>query len=232
MTVSLSSSRLAEALARAGQHGLANRPDTSRGPFSPSTAYSIAISRQVGARGTSVARAVGKSLNWPVYDQELLQRVAHEMHLPTERVANFDEKPISWLQECFQALSSARHVTEEGYVRHLLETLFLLGAKGECVIVGRGAAHALPPSSTLRVRLIAPLEDRIEVMRRELGVPRAEAARYVVKTDSERSKFIRDHLLKDPDDPESYDLVLNSARFSVAECAALIVEGLRRVQGR
>ena len=126
MSQSLSSSRVAEALARAGQHGLANRLESS--PFSPATTFSIAISRQVGARGTSVARAVGKLLEWPVYDQELLCRVAHEMHLPTDRVANVDEKPVSWLQECFQALSSSPHVTEEGYVRHLLETLFLLGA--------------------------------------------------------------------------------------------------------
>jgi cytidylate kinase len=232
MSVSLSSSRLAEALARAGQHGLANRPETSGSPFSPATAYSIAISRQVGARGTSVARAVAKLLDWPAYDQELLHRVACEMHLPTDRVANFDEKPTSWLQECFQALSSARHASEEGYVRHLLETLFLLGAKGECVIVGRGAAHALPASSTLRVRLIAPLEYRVEVMRRELGVALGEAARHVVKTDRERAQFVRDHFQKDPEDPENYDLVLNSSRFSVAECAALIVEGLRRVQAR
>jgi cytidylate kinase len=189
----------------------------------------IALSRQVGARGTSVGRAVGKLLGWPVYDQELLQRVAQEMHVSSAQVASVDEKPVSWLQECLQAFSTTAHVTEEAYVHHLLETLFLLGAQGECVIVGRGAAHALPEGRTLRVRLIAPLEDRIETMRRQLGVTRAEAARSVVKKDRERSKFVQDHFVKDSDDPENYDLVLNSARFAVEECAAVIVEALRRM---
>ncbi len=34
----------------------------------------IAVSRQVGARGATVARAVGARLGWPVYDHELLDR--------------------------------------------------------------------------------------------------------------------------------------------------------------
>jgi cytidylate kinase len=232
MNLFLPSSRRAEALARAGQHGLVNRLGTrsARSPYSPSTPFSIAISRQVGTRGTSVAHVVGKLLNWPVYDQELLQRVAHEMHLPSDRVALVDEKPMSWLQERFETLSSAPQVTEDAYVHHLLATLFLLGARGKCVIVGRGAARALPLQTTLRVRLIAPLEDRIEVMRRELGVSREEAQRHVESTDRERAQFIRTHFLIDTAEPQYYDLVLNSSRFSAAECAALVVEGLRKLQ--
>jgi cytidylate kinase len=221
---------VAEALARAGQHEAINRP--AGGPYSPVTPFSIAISRQTGARGTSVARAVGKLLDWHVYDNELLLKVAHEMNLPSSYVAAVDEKPVSWLQECVQALSSATQATEEAFVRHLLETLFLLGAKGECVIVGRGAAHALPASSTLRVRLVAPLEDRIEFMRREMSITRSEAARFVEKTDRERARFIRDHLVKDSEDPANYDLILNASRFSVDECAALIAESLRKMQAR
>ena len=42
-----------------------------------------------------------------------------------------------------------------GYVHRLIQTLLSLAAKGECVILGRGAAQALPPQTTLRVRLVA-----------------------------------------------------------------------------
>jgi cytidylate kinase len=234
MSLSFPSSRLAEALARAGRHGLENRPGpgSARSPFSPATPLSIAFSRQVGAHGTLVAREVGKILGWPVYDQELLRQVARQMHVASDRVARVDEKPVSWLLECLQSLSSAPDVTEEGYVGHLMETLFLLGAQGKCVIVGRGAAHALPALTTLRVRLIAPLEHRIETMGRILGVSRKEAERLVETTERERVQFIRSHFVTDPTDPLNYDLVLNSARLTVAECAGLVVEALKKMETR
>ena len=37
---------------------------------------------------------------------------------------------------------------------------------------------------------------------------------------------------KDPTDPAGYDLILNSGRFTVDECADLIIEGLRRLQAQ
>ena len=37
----------------------------------------ITISREAGARGSTVARLVGKKLGWTVYDQELLEYIAH-----------------------------------------------------------------------------------------------------------------------------------------------------------
>jgi cytidylate kinase len=227
MTLAVSSSHLAEALARAGQHGLARRLEQR-----PSTAFTIAVGRQGGARGTSVARAVGALLDWPVYDQELLEQVAREMKVPSHSVSTVDEKSMSWIQECLGALSSSRSVTEDAFVHHLIETLVTLGAKGECVIVGRGAAQLLPPSTTLRVALVAPLDDRIEFMRRQLGVTRDQAARHVEETERERLRFIRDHFLKDPSNPENYDIVLNSSRYTVDECADLIVQALRRLQAR
>src|SRR5258708_12368140 len=110
-----------------------------------------------------------------------------------------------------------------------MEPLFLLGAQGKCVLVGPGAAHALPALTTLRVRLIAPLEHRIETMGRILGVSRREAERHVETTERERLQFIRSHFVTDPTDPLNYDLVLNSARLTVAECAGLVVPALKNM---
>jgi cytidylate kinase len=84
----------------------------------------------------------------------------------------------------------------------------------------------------LRVRLVADRDDRIGVMSQRLGIPRPEAARYVEKKERERDLFVQHHFHKDAADPRLYDLVLNSTRFSVAECADIIVEALRRLQGR
>jgi hypothetical protein len=45
-----------------------------------------------------------------------------------------------------------------------------------------------------------------------------------------RMRFVKDYFRKDSADPRQYDLVVNSSRFSVGECADLIVESLRRFQ--
>jgi cytidylate kinase len=84
----------------------------------------------------------------------------------------------------------------------------------------------------LRVRLLATLEDRIAAVSREREVSRSEAARIVETTDRARVRFIKDHFHKYSTDPQHYDLVINTSRFSVAECADLILEALRRMQTR
>jgi cytidylate kinase len=82
------------------------------------------------------------------------------------------------------------------------------------------------------VRVIASHEDRVAAVSRDLGVTSRDAARHVDATDRERVRFVKDHFRKDPADPLSYDLVLNASRFSVAECAELVVEALNRLKAR
>ena len=41
----------------------------------------IAFSVQLGAGGSSVSRLVGETLRWPVFDHELLQRIADDLHV-------------------------------------------------------------------------------------------------------------------------------------------------------
>jgi cytidylate kinase len=67
-------------------------------------------------------------------------------------------------------------------------------------------------------------------MSRKLGVSEEEAAVQVAAIDRQRVQFVREHFNKDTTDPSLYDLVLNTKRFSVEQCADLIVEALHRLQ--
>src|SRR5262249_33234849 len=190
----------------------------------------IALARQAGTLGTSVAREVGQRLGWPVYDRELLQLIAREMGLRTSLLESVDERRVHWLQETLEGFSLAPGAGAGAYVHHLIQTILALGAHGECVIVGRGAGFILPAELTLRVRLVASLPDRIAALSERLKVSKEEAARTIDTTDRERARFVRDHFLKEPGDADNYDLVLNFTRFGVSGCADLIVEGVRRFQ--
>jgi cytidylate kinase len=228
-TMNFASLHLTEALVRAGQHWQTQKEKEDRDPLA-TPKFTIALSRQVGARGTSVARVVGARLGWPVYDRELLEEIGKTMKVRADILKSVDERRVSSMQECIEALTKTLHVQSGTYFRHLLDTLLSLGLHGECIIVGRGAAQVLPPATTLRIRLVGKIEDRIAVMMKELDVNAPEAARHIESTDLERSRFVREHFHKDPADPLQYDVVLNSSRFSNEECASVIVQALQQMQ--
>ncbi len=195
-------------------------------------AFTIAISREAGAGGVQVARAVGERLGWQVYDREILQKIAEEMGLRADLLESVDERHSSWLRECMEAFASVPSVSAEAYVRNLIETLLSLAAHGECVIVGRGAAHVLPEATTLRIRLVANQADRLAASSQQLGLGQAEAAAWMERTDRERTMFVNNYFQRDVKDPHEYDLILNTSRFSVPECVDLIQAALSRLQVR
>jgi cytidylate kinase len=222
--------RYTEAVERAQRHWHATHDAE---PSLPKSHFlTVALSREAGAPGTSVAREVGRQLNWPVYDQELVELIAQEMGLRTSLLESVDEKQQGWLAETFASAAAVPQATEDSYVKHLVQTVVSLGAHGRCVIVGRGAAHILPAASTVRVRLQGDLPHRIAATEKRRGLTPKEAKRWVEQTDDQRRRFIQDHFQKDPTDLRLYDLVLNTSLWSGDECAGLIVQGVRALERR
>jgi cytidylate kinase len=209
-----------EALARAHQHWQ-ERHGAASG--SVPTAFTIAVSRETGTYGAAIARVVANRLGWPVYDRELLQRIADDMGVRRTLLESVDERQEGWLSECLARLFAVPEVNEVAYFRQLLETLLSLASHGECVIVGRGATIALPRATTLRVRVVAPLEHRIKAVQFEHSISVKEATERVETTDRERNRFIASHFHIDPTDAANYDVVVNSERFSTEECADFVI---------
>jgi cytidylate kinase len=226
---------MGEVMARAMRHWQ-SRGKTEPAVTEPATpvpatpSLTIAISRQAGANGSAIARALGERLGWPVYDRELIEKIAAEMGLQSQLVQSVDERHSNWLAECLASLTARRGVSQSGYVQHLGRVLLSLAAHGNCVIVGRGAAQILPAATTLRIRLVGPLEQRVAAYRERHGLSVQEAQREVKETDQRRRQFVQDHFHKDPDDATLYDLVLNSSRLGQADCVELIVDALDRLK--
>ena len=179
-----------------------------------------------------MAREVGRRLNWPVYDQELMEKLAKDLHVDVSFVEDYDERRGSWLVDTIKAFSSSASVSEVTYFRRLVRMLQALGVTGR--VRGRrpGSTFVLPPETTLRVRIVAAREDRIAFIAQDRQLNRTEAARFVETKDRDRLKFIKDHFHRDPADPQNYDLILNRSRFSVDETAEMVIEALQRMQAR
>jgi cytidylate kinase len=187
----------------------------------------VAVSREAGARGVEVAREIGQRLEWPVYDREIIDLIAEESGLRSELLKSVDEHDPNWLVEAFTSFTRHGAVSSAGYVHHLVNVLNALAAHGKCVIVGRGANAFLPRATTLRLRVVADLGDRVRQVALEKGLSEEEASAEVTRTDRERARFVENHFRRDIADPTHFDLVVNTSRLSPAACADLAVSALR-----
>src|SRR5207245_10592338 len=112
-------------------------------------------------------------------------------------------------------------------IMELARVVRALGAQGECVLIGRGAGRILPAESTLDVRIIAPLADRIAYMSQRLRLSLDAAAEEVKQRDRQRAEFVSTHFQRQPADIYQYDLILNSSHLGEEVCAELIAHAAR-----
>jgi cytidylate kinase len=217
---------VAEALLRTETEKRVGKSATTRPHFT------IAISREVGARGSTIAREIGRRLECPVYDREIVDKVAADLHKPPEELRKLDERPTFWIEDWMNGMAGQNRVSADVYVRHLVAAIRGMAQVGRCVIVGRGAPRILLPERTLRVRLIGARADRIATLRAERRWTETETAQWLDRIENERTEFVLRNFGGDPADPHQYDLVLNTSRLSTHECAEVIIQAFLRMEAR
>lgn len=86
----------------------------------------------------------------------------------------------------------------------------------------------LPSDDTFRVRIIAPIDLRIQNMSEEFGVPAEETRRRILRTESDRRAFVRKYFYADIADPANYDLVINTGTLSIDAAVGTVKGALGR----
>jgi cytidylate kinase len=197
--------------------------DEPAGPVVPLARFrNVCISREAGAGGGTIARMVGRRLDWKVYDHELLEAIAQRMEVPTEEVRGFDELAPSAVQDWILPLREEYYAPQEAYLDHLAKLVEAIGRSGESIIVGRGANFLLPREETLSVRIIAPLKARAARLAERMHVSLRTARRAARDLDRRRSQFDRVMHRADSTDPHNYDLVLDSNSLGLAIAAEAV----------
>ncbi|MGI9456618.1 MAG: AAA family ATPase [Aeoliella sp.] len=194
-------------------------------PVDDTPTTTVAISRERGSGGGSIAQALAQRLQWPLYDRELVEKIAEDSGVSSELIENLDEKRPNWLTEAFQGFHDGKQMSGVGFAIHLQKVLLALYYHGDCIVLGRGAAQVLPNKRTLRVRIIAPRDYRIQKLLCRGGNV-ADATREVEKIDGSRTAFVKGYFHKDPGDVHYYDLTIDSSRFDIPACIDLVLRGL------
>jgi cytidylate kinase len=186
----------------------------------------ITLSREPGSGGKFVAKAVAERLGLELFHQEIINAMAENADTTTRIIRTLDERSLSMIEDWVSAAISERHLWPDDVSRVLMRVIGTIGRHGKAIIVGRGANFILPPENRFRVRIIAPLEMRVNHVAETYSVPKKEAKRRVLRTESDRQAFVRKYFYSDISDPANYDMILNTGRLSVESAAAAICSAL------
>lgn len=159
----------------------------------------ISISREHGTGGKEIARRVAEKLSVKFYDKEEMKKFAIS-HSLTEDGCTDDE-----LYKFYLSLDA-----EKDAIIKQAETIKLIAAEDNCVIVGRGSDYILKDEPNLiRVFLYAPLEYRINKVKEMYNDTYKEAKKHVLDSDKSRSSYYEVISNRPWGKKENYDLCLN-----------------------
>jgi cytidylate kinase len=212
---------------RSPLHGFqGNRALVPETPLMPA-ALTIAVSREAGSRGGTIARRAGRKLGWQVYNQELLEYIAQEGAFRQDFADNLPPAARAWTEQRLESLLREQNLSQNPTVADLARLVLGLASQGEVILIGRGAGYILPSESTLHVRVMAPLDDRIAYMSQWLRLTVEEAAELVELRDKRRAEFIATHFHRQTGEVYQYDLLLNSSLLGEDLAADLITLAAR-----
>jgi len=180
----------------------------------------LAISREYGSGGREIGRLTAERLGYRYVDKEQLFQDLEQAGQRWGRAAKeLDEvAPTSWERYDWQY---------RGFVAQLEALILEYAAGDQVVIIGRGSPFLLGAVPfCLRIRLVAPLETRIErIMGRE-RLDRTAAARLISRVDRDRACYIRANYGADWDLDQAYDLTLNTGSLAYDQVVEMLVEAL------
>lgn len=190
----------------------------------------VALSREAGARGTTIAHKVGQLLGWQVFDQEMIDYLMVNDAGRTQLFEELPDRAKGWVEKHHEKLHRARSTKPDAETENLIRLVLAVAARGDAVIVGRGAGFLLPSETTLHVRIVASLESRVNFLAQALRMTREEAAAEARTRDDRRARYLTRTLLCNPSDPTVYDLIVNSGRVGVEAASQFIGWAVRTKQ--
>jgi cytidylate kinase len=175
----------------------------------------ITISRGTFSGGQQLADCLGQTLGYRVLSREVLAEAAVRYGVSEADLAvAMRSRPRLW----------DRFLHDRRRYLAFVQSALCEEVVNDNVVYHGHAGHLLLRSvrHVLRVRLIAPLEYRIQEVERRQGLSHQDAASYVSRVDRDREKWTRFLYGVNWHDPSLYDLVLNLECLDVGvACGAI-----------
>jgi cytidylate kinase len=175
----------------------------------------ITVSRGTFSGGEALANAIAGRLGYRCLGRETILDAAREYGVPIDDLrAAMERAPSLW-----ERLTGHR----EAYITYFRAALSAKAQEGDLVYHGH-VGHLLLPgiSHVLRVRVVAPLEYRLQTVLRDQQCTWPEARAYIERMDRERARWVRFLFGVDWEDPHLYDVILHLDRMTLASACETV----------
>lgn len=209
--------------------------------MSPVDTLMLTISHQYGSGGSQIARDLGGRLQWPVWDKEIVRKIATEYQLAETDVDAKDERVASFIEKLVDLLGLGGFATaysilpprglDDAQLLHMTRTIVEdIAREGRAIVVGRAGNHILATRPrTLHVFIFAPLEARVQRVVEMEKLTRSESERRIAGMDRLRTDYVRTFYHADWRDPTHYHLTLDSAMWGERGTADLILSAVEHM---
>lgn len=185
----------------------------------------VTLSRQMGSRGFEIGNLVADCLGYRVVWRELINEAAQRAGTPDVALAVIDE--LGLLGMAPTAKKSA------AYLQAVSAVVLELAGQGNVVLIGRAGQRILANyPGAVHVRLIAPLDLRVQRVAQEQNIPVEAARAQIAASDQHRRQYLKRYYHVDWEDPSLYDLVINTGRISSEAACEIICLAARGVDAR
>ena len=189
----------------------------------------VTISRGSGTLGEDIGKSVAEKLGYEYVGKDLILKEIQAQACPSE-------KWLEWGRELDEHGPSVWERFDRsflGFVALVESAIYGYAMKNDRVIMGRGANWLLRDVPyALRVRIVAPMEERIRRVSDREHVNRETARRMIEFSDHERESYLHAVYRKDGSEPEDYDLVFDTGKLGVADVVGLIVDAIPATEKR
>jgi cytidylate kinase len=183
----------------------------------------ITVSKEPGAGGNILAQKISERLDLDIFNRDIIKGIAENAKISTSVIETLEKKRLSGVEDFISSLVNKHYLYPGLYLEYLMKVVCTIAEHGRAVIVGRGANFILPPEKRFSVRMVAPLDVRIQNIARRFGVSTEEAKRRVIRRESRRSAFIRQSFNADISNPINYDLTINTGNMSIDAAVEAVI---------
>jgi cytidylate kinase len=158
-----------------------------------------------------------------------MDKVLADHNLPKYLAKFLPEDRVSQIEDTLADIFGVHPPTQK-VVQQTAETLLQLAELGNAILIGRaGNIVTAKLPHVLHVRLVAPLDDRIERICRDDNKSPAEARRFCLEEEQARTRYLKTYFNADINDPLQYHLIINTSLVGQENAARLIGDSVLRL---
>lgn len=186
----------------------------------------ITVSRQRGSSGSYLARKLAERLSYEYTHRHVIDIICRDSGFRRRVIESLDGKTRSQIELWIEGMLHDQYVDASDYFKYLYHTITALAQHGGIVLVGRGGNFVLTLQTGFHLRVIAHERRRTERIMKFANVDEKTAIDAINDSDREREEFIRSNFNKDINDPNYYDLVINTGFIDVEDALDVAIEAI------